>query len=95
MVEDELQREVMRGHPGLGQHWAVALLSAWDTGGSDMRRQPWGMWVRQAAARGRISLVPARWDWQRTTGRFFCSFHPCLFAADHHKKYDDICNLSP
>lgn len=29
--------------PWLGQLWAVAPLSAGDTGGSDMKNQPWGV----------------------------------------------------
>lgn len=72
VVKDELQREVVRGHLGLGQHWAVAPPSAWDTGGTDMKKQLWGMWGRQAAASGRFSLVPA-------TSRFSAPFtHACV-----------------
>lgn len=37
-MKDDLQGEVIRGHLGLGQCWAVAPFSAWDIRGGDMKK---------------------------------------------------------
>lgn len=78
VVEGELQREVMRGQLGL------APLSPWDTGEACPEQTAVGN-VGQAAPWHWMSLVPARWDWRRTTSRFSAPFT--------HKKYDGIYNF--
>lgn len=72
VVEGELQREVTRGQLGL------APLSPWDTGEACPEQTAVGN-VGQAAPWHWMSLVPARWDWRRTTSRFSAPFtQACL-----------------
>lgn len=49
VVENELWGEVTRGHPELGQCWAVAPLSTWDIWEGGVKK---GLWVTMGQAIG-------------------------------------------
>lgn len=89
-VEDELQGEVTRGHLGLGQHWAMAPLSTWDTWGGDKKKQPWGTVGRAGSSMGEGCLFSQQGGTGRDLQAGLPPRSPTPVYGCSPQKYDDM-----